>query len=79
MATTYIDYGALSASLNVLQMLTTAAELTNGTNAINVTVGARPADATSLISRWTRATGKVAYGPTGTTATTGQGLVRISR
>lgn len=68
-----IDYGALSASVDVLQMLTTAAELTNGSSAINVTSAlSLPGVSTADLTLDVVQPAQVAYGPTGTTATTAQ-------
>jgi uncharacterized membrane protein len=64
---------ALSANLNVLQLLTTEAELANGTSALNVTSAL---GITGVLSSQLYLTlvqpPKVAYGPVGTTASTAQ-------
>jgi uncharacterized membrane protein len=73
LATTYIDYSALSTSLDVLQMLTTIAELTNGSSAIDVTSAlSLPGVLTSDLTLDVVQPAQVAYGPAGTAATTAQ-------
>jgi uncharacterized membrane protein len=63
----------LSASLNVLQTLTTEAELANGTNAINVqsALGITGVTAATLTLQVVSPP-QLAYGPVGTTATSAQ-------
>jgi uncharacterized membrane protein len=64
---------ALSATINVLQTLTTQAELANGTNAVNVTPALSLPNVTSATLTTTLIQlPQVAYGPVGTQATTGQ-------
>ncbi len=64
---------ALSASLNALQMLTTEAELANGTNAINVTSALSITGVTTATLYLTLIQPPaVEYGPVGTTAQTSQ-------
>jgi uncharacterized membrane protein len=69
----YLPQAALSASLNVLQTLTTEAELANGTNAINVqsALGITGVTAATLTLQVVSAP-QLAYGPVGATATSGQ-------
>jgi uncharacterized membrane protein len=67
-----IDYGALSTSLDVLQMLTTAAELTNGSSAINVSSALSLPVTSSSLTLDVIQPAVVAYGPAGTSATTAQ-------
>ncbi len=64
---------ALSASLNVLQMLTTEAEVANGTSAINVqsALGITGVTASQLYLTLVQPP-QVAYGPVATTASTAQ-------
>ena len=70
---TYLPQTALSASLNVLQTLTTEAELANGTNAINVqsALGITGVGASTLTLQVVSPP-QLAYGPVGTTATSAQ-------
>jgi len=70
---TYLPQTALSASLNVLQTLTTEAELANGANAINVqlALGITGVGASTLTLQVVSPP-QLAYGPVGTTATSGQ-------
>jgi uncharacterized membrane protein len=68
-----VSQAALSASLNVLQMLTTEAELANGTNAIDIQsalgiTGVGDATLTMQVV----SPPQLAYGPAGTTATSAQ-------
>jgi uncharacterized membrane protein len=74
---TQLPQAALSASLNVLQTITSEAELANGNNGIDVTsalnlsngvLGLLPVSLTINLIK----PPQVAYGPIGTTATTGQ-------
>jgi uncharacterized membrane protein len=60
---------ALSASLNVLQTLTTEAELANGHSSLTLSLGL---GALTTLSITLGQIPQVAYGPVGTTATTGQ-------
>ena len=68
-----LPQSALSASLNVLQTLTTEAELANGTNAINVqsALGITGVTAATLTMKVVSPP-ELAYGPVGTTANSGQ-------
>jgi uncharacterized membrane protein len=68
-----LSTSALSTSLNVLQMLTTEAEVANGTNAINVqsALGITGVTASQLYLT-VKQLPQVAYGPVGTTASTAQ-------
>ena len=68
-----LSTSALSTSLNVLQMLTTEAEVANGTNAINVqsALGITGVTASQLYLTVGQIP-QVAYGPVGTTASTAQ-------
>jgi uncharacterized membrane protein len=70
---TYLPQTALSASLNVLQTLTTEAELANGTNAINVqsALGITGVGAATLTLQVVSPP-QLAYGPAGTIANSGQ-------
>jgi uncharacterized membrane protein len=71
-----LSASALSASLNVLQTLTTEAELANKTNALTLNaslLGGLTTLKTTLIQ-----IPQVAYGPIGTTASTGQVNVAIT-
>jgi uncharacterized membrane protein len=64
---------SLSASLNVLQALTTEAELANGSSAVNIgTLGGIPGLLSSSLSFSAIQPPQYAYGPMGTTATTQQ-------
>ncbi len=64
---------ALSASVNVLQALTTEAELANGTSAVNIgTLGGIPGLLSSTLSFSAIQPPQYAYGPVGTTTTTQQ-------
>jgi uncharacterized membrane protein len=69
----YLPQTALSASLNVLQTLTTEAELANGTNAINIqsALGITGVGASTLTLQLVSPP-QLAYGPAGTTATSAQ-------
>ena len=70
---TDIPEAALSASLNVLQTLTTEAELANGTNAIDIQSAlgiTGVGDATLTLQ--VVSPPQLAYGPAGTTATSAQ-------
>ena len=68
-----LSTSALSTSLNVLQILTTEAEVANGTNAINVqsALGITGVTASQLYLT-VKQLPQVAYGPVGTTASTAQ-------
>jgi uncharacterized membrane protein len=70
---TNLSEQGLSASLNVLQTLTTEAELANGTNAINVqsALGITGVTAATLTLQVVSPP-QLAYGPVGTTATSAQ-------
>jgi uncharacterized membrane protein len=69
----YLPQAALSASLNVLQTLTTEAELANGTNAINVQSALGITGVTTAtLTVQVVSPPQLAYGPVGTTATSGQ-------
>jgi len=68
-----ISVAGMSASLDVLQFLTTEAELANGSNAINVQSALGITGVTaSTLSLVVGQIPQVAYGPVGTTATTAQ-------
>ena len=63
----------MSANLDVLQLLTTEAEVANGSNAINVQSALGITGVTSsTLSLVVGQPPQVAYGPVGTTATTAQ-------
>jgi uncharacterized membrane protein len=69
----YLPQSALSASLNVLQTLTTEAELANGTNAINVQFALGITGVTTAtLTLQVVSPPQLAYGPVGATATSGQ-------
>jgi uncharacterized membrane protein len=68
-----LSQAGLSTSLDVLQTLTTEAELTNGTNALNVQSALGITGLTgATLSLQLIQPPEVAYGPVGTTATTAQ-------
>ena len=68
-----VSVPGMSANLDVLQFLTTEAELANGTNAINVQSALGITGVTSsTLSLVVGQLPQVAYGPVGTTATTAQ-------
>ena len=68
-----LSSASLSASLNVLQVLTTEAELANGSSAVNIgTLGGIPGLLSSTLSFSAIQPPQYAYGPVGTTATTQQ-------
>jgi uncharacterized membrane protein len=60
-----ITYSGLDASLNVLQMLTTEAEVANGTNAVNVTSGLQMSGITGTLTTEVVQPAQVATGPVG--------------
>jgi uncharacterized membrane protein len=71
--TTVLSTAALSASLNVLQILSTEAELANGTSALNVTTALGITGVTTAQLYLTLVQPpQVAYGVVGTTASTAQ-------
>ncbi len=69
----YLSQAGLSASLDVLQTLTTEAELANGTNAINVqsALGITGVSGATLSLQLVQPP-QIAFGPAGATATTAQ-------
>jgi uncharacterized membrane protein len=82
---TQISQQGLDASVNVLQLLTTEAELINGTNGINVTSAMNltiPVAGLSvgnvMLSTQVIAPAQVAYGPVGTTASDAQVQATLS-
>jgi uncharacterized membrane protein len=60
-----ITYSGLDASLNVLQMLTTEAELANGSSAVNVTSGLQMSGITGTLTTDVVQPAQVATGPVG--------------
>ncbi len=68
-----ITYSGLDASLNVLQMLTTEAELANGTNAVNVTSGLQMSGITGTLTTDVVQTAQVATGPVGSVTSPANG------
>jgi uncharacterized membrane protein len=68
-----ITYSGLDASLNVLQMLTTEAELANGTNAVSVTSGLQMSGIAGTLTTDVVQPAQIATGPVGsvTSPTTG--------
>jgi uncharacterized membrane protein len=60
-----ITYSGLDASLNVLQMLTTEAELVNGSSAVNVTSGLQMSGVTGTLTTVVIQPAQVATGPVG--------------
>jgi uncharacterized membrane protein len=73
--TTTLSQSALSASVNVLQTLTTEADLANGTNALTVNLGL---GSLTTLSITLGQIPQVAYGPIGTVASTGQVSVTLT-
>jgi uncharacterized membrane protein len=69
---------ALDASINVLQTLTTEAELANGSNGLNLNTILNLGLAGATLTTSLVAPAKVAYGPVGTTAETSQVNVSIA-
>jgi uncharacterized membrane protein len=67
-----LSQAALSANINVLQTLTTEAELANGTNALNVTAALNLGITSAKLYTTLIQVPQVAYGPVGTTASTSQ-------
>jgi len=68
-----LSTAALSASLNVMQMLTTEAEVANGTNALDLGASLGiPGVTDAKLTLTLIQIPQVAYGPVGTTATTAQ-------
>jgi uncharacterized membrane protein len=63
---------ALSTNLDVLQTLTTEAELANGTNALNIASALNLGVTSATLTTSLVQIPQVAYGPVGTTASTGQ-------
>jgi uncharacterized membrane protein len=70
----YLSEPGLSTSLDVLQTLTTEAELANGTNAINIqsALGGITGVSSATLSLQVVQPPQIAYGPVGTTANTAQ-------
>jgi uncharacterized membrane protein len=60
-----ITYSGLDASLNVLQMLTTEAELANGSSAVNVTSGLQISGVTGTLTTDVVGPAQIATGPVG--------------
>jgi uncharacterized membrane protein len=60
-----ITYSGLDASLNVLQMLTTEAELANGSSAVNVTSGLQMSGVTGTLTTDVVQPAQIATGPVG--------------
>jgi uncharacterized membrane protein len=78
-----ISQQGLDASVNVLQMLTTEAELANGTNGVNVTSALNLSVAgvnlgNVMLSTQVISPAQVAYGPVGTTASDAQVQATLS-
>jgi uncharacterized membrane protein len=74
-----LSQSALSADVNVLQTLTTEAELANGANALNITSALNVTGLTNVqLTASVIQVPQVAYGPVGTTASTGQVNINLT-
>ena len=73
-----LSQSALSASLNVLQTLTTEAELANNTNGLANNTAVNIAGISATLSTTLIQVPQVAYGPVGTTASTSQVNVSVN-
>ncbi|HEY1830648.1 MAG TPA: hypothetical protein VGG38_10415 [Acidimicrobiales bacterium] len=74
-----LSQSALAADINVLQTLTTEAELANGTNALNITSALNITGLTDVqLTASVIQVPQVAFGPVGTTATTGQVNINLT-